>query len=81
MKCVEAKSCKAFKTYANSQLVLDVSLPVFLSKIRCVATSHSSDVMINITFPVMDEVIQVSAMAEFIHQDYATLVNRQWWNL
>ena len=81
MKRVEAKSCKALKTCANSQLVLDVTLPVFLSRIRCVATSHSSGVMINITFPVMDEMIQVPAMAEFIHQDYATLVNRQWWNL
>ena len=31
--------------------------------------------MINKTFPVMSEIIQVRAMAEFIHQNYATLVD------
>ena len=55
--------CKAFKIdkikfEANSHLILDVFPPVFLSKIICIATSHSSGVMVNTTFPVMDEVIR-----------------------
>ena len=63
MKRVEPKPCKAFKTdkikfEANSHLILDVFPPVFLSKIICIATSHSSGVMVNTTFPVMDEAIQ-----------------------
>ena len=50
MKCVELKPCKAFKIdktkfEANSHLILDVFPPVFLSKIICIATSHSSGVM------------------------------------
>ena len=58
----ELKPCKAFKIdkikfAANSKLILDVFSPVFLSKIICITTSHSSDVMVNKTFPVMDEVI------------------------
>ena len=58
----QAKACKAFKTDkikfdANSQLILDVFLPVFLSKIICIASSRWSGVMVNTTFPVMDEVI------------------------
>ena len=62
MKRVEPKPCKAFKIdkikfEANSHLILDVFPPVFLSKIICIATSHSSGVMVNTTFPVMDEVI------------------------
>ena len=62
MKRVELKPCKVFKIdkikfEANSQLILDVFPPVFLSKIICIATSRSSDVMVNTTFPVMDEVI------------------------
>ena len=62
MKRVEPKTCKAIKIDkikfdANSHLILDVFPPVFLSKIICIATSHSSDVMVNTTFPVMDEVI------------------------
>ena len=61
MKRVELKPCKAFKTdkikfEANSHLVLDVFPPVFLSNIICIATSHSSVVMVNTTFCVMDEV-------------------------
>ena len=63
MKRVELKPCKAFKIdkikfEANSHLILQVFPPVFLSKIICIATSHSSDVIVNKTFPVMDEVIQ-----------------------
>ena len=63
MKCVEPKPCKAFKIDkikfdSNSHLILDVFPPVFLSKIIFVATSHSSGLMVNTTFPVMDEVIR-----------------------
>ena len=63
MKRIELKSCKAFKKdkikfEANIHLILDVFLPVFLSQIICIATSHSSGVMVNTTFPVMDEVIR-----------------------
>ena len=62
MKRIEPKPCKAFKTDkikfdANSQLILDVFPPLFLSKIICIASSHSSGVMVNTTFPVMDAVI------------------------
>ena len=62
MKRVEPKPCKAFKTdkikfEANSHLILDVFPPVFLLKTICIATSHLSGVMVNKTFPVMDEVI------------------------
>ena len=63
MKRTELKSCKAFKTdkikfEANSHLILDVFPPVFLSKIICIATSHSSGVMVNTTFPVMDKAMR-----------------------
>ena len=63
MKHIEPKICKAFKIdktkfEANSRLILDVFPPVFLSKIIRVATSHSSGVMVNTTFPVIDEVIR-----------------------
>ena len=63
MKGIEPKPCKAFKIDkikfdANSHLILDVFPPVFLSKIICIATSHSSGVMVNTTFPVIDEVIR-----------------------
>ena len=63
MKRIELKPCKAFKIdkikfEANSHLILDAVPPVCLSKIICTATSHSSGVMVNTTFPVMDEVIQ-----------------------
>ena len=49
--------CKAFKIdkikfEANSHLIFDVFPPVFLLKIICIATSHSSGVM------VKDEVIR-----------------------
>ena len=62
MKRVELKPCKAFKTdkikfEANSHLILDVFPPVFLSKIICITTSHSSGVIVNTTFSVMDEAI------------------------
>ena len=68
MKQVELKSCKAFKTdkikfEANSHLILDVFPPVFLSKIICITTSHSSGVMVNTTFSVMDEAIWGSSQA------------------
>ena len=64
MKGIEPKPCKAFKidkikSEANSYLILDAFPPVFLSKIICIAISHSSDVMVNTTFPVMNEVIRV----------------------
>ena len=63
MKRVEPKPCKAFKIDkikfdSNSRLILDFFPPVFLSKIIRVATSHSSGVMVNTTFPVIDEVIR-----------------------
>ena len=62
MKRAEPKPCKAFKIdkirfEANSHLILDVFPPVFLPKIICIATCHSSGVMVNTTFPVMDEVV------------------------
>ena len=62
MKRVEPKPCKGFnvdkiKRDANSHLIIDVFSPVFLSKTVCIATSHSSGVMVNTTFSVMDEVI------------------------
>ena len=62
MKRVEPKPCKALKIDkikldANSHLILDVFSAVFLSKIICITISHSSGVMVNTTFPVMDEVI------------------------
>ena len=56
------------------QIILDISLHVFLSKAIWVATSHSDRVMIKTTLAVMDEVIQVRAMVEFIHQNYVTLI-------
>ena len=49
--------------------------PVFLSKVTCIATSHSSGVIVNSTFPLMDEVIQVQGMPEFIHQDCFKLID------
>ena len=63
MKRVEPKPCKAFKIdkikfEANSHLILDVFPPVFLLKIISIATSHLSGVMVNTTFPAMDEVIR-----------------------
>ena len=54
--------------------MLNASAPVFLSKIICVATSHSSGVMVNSAFPVMDEAIHVWAMTEFVHQVYVKLI-------
>ena len=62
MKRAEPRPSKGFKIdkikfQANSHLILDVFPPVFLSNIICIATSHSSGVMVNTTFPVMDEAI------------------------
>ena len=37
-------------------------------KIICIIISHSIGVMVNTTFPVMDEVIWVRAIPEFEHQ-------------
>ena len=59
MKRVEPKPCKAFKIDkikfdSNSHLILDVFPPVFLPNIISVATSNSSGVLVNTTFPVMD---------------------------
>ena len=53
---------------------MEVFLAVFLSKIICAATSHSSGEMFNTTFSVMDEVIQVRAMPEFVQQDCVKLI-------
>ena len=53
--------------------MLDVFPSGFLSKIICFATSHSSGVMVDSTFPTMDEVIWVWAVPEFIHQDCVKL--------
>ena len=63
MKRIELKPCKYFeidkiKFEGNNHLILNIFPPVFLSKIICIATSHSSGVMVNTTFPVMDEVIR-----------------------
>ena len=63
MRCLVPKPHKAFKidkikVETNSHLILDVFSPVFLLKIICIATSHLSDVMVNATFPVIDEVIR-----------------------
>ena len=39
---------------------LDFRCPsTFLSKITCVTTNHTSRVVVNITFPVMDQVVKV----------------------
>ena len=63
MKRVELKPCKDFKIdkikfEGNNHLILNIFPPVFLSKTICIATSHSSGVMVNATFPVMSEVIR-----------------------
>ena len=62
MKRVELKPCKAFKIdkikfETNSHLILDTFSPLFLSTTIGIATSHSSGVMVNTTFSVMDEAI------------------------
>ena len=62
MKFLEPKSCKAFKIdeiklEAHIHLILDVFPTVFLLKIICIATSHLSGVVVNTTFPALDEVI------------------------
>ena len=54
--------------------MLDVCPPVFLSKIIFVTTSHSIGVMVNPIFPIMDGVIWVRAMPEFVHQVCVTLI-------
>ena len=41
---------------------------------NCVTTSYSSGVMVNTTFPIMDEVIWFQAMSEFLHQDCVKLI-------
>ena len=63
MKRKESKPCKAFKIDkikfdSNSHLILDAFPPVFLSKIIPVASSHANGILVNTTFPVMDEVIR-----------------------
>ena len=60
---IEPKPCEAFKIdktefEAHSHLILDVFPHAFLSKIKGIATSHSSGVMLDTAFPVMDEVIR-----------------------
>ena len=54
--------------------MLDVFPCVFLSKIICVTTSHSSGLMATTTFPVIDEMIWICAMPEFVHQDCVKLI-------
>ena len=46
-----------------------------LSKIIWITTTHSSGVILKITFPIMDEVIPVRAMPEFLHQDCVKLTD------
>ena len=63
MKHVEPKTYRAFKIDktkfdANSHLILGIFPAVFLLKIMFIATSHSSGVMVNTTFSVMNEVIR-----------------------
>ena len=63
MKGIKLKSCKAFKIdkikfEANIHLILDVFPPVFLAKVICIATSHSSGIMVSTTFPVIDKVMR-----------------------
>ena len=48
---------KYLKFDLKSYLLLDISLPIFLSKIIFVATSHFIGEIFNIVFPVMDNVI------------------------
>ena len=60
MNRVEHNTCKAIKIDkikfdANSHLILDVFPPVFLSKIMCITTSHSSSVMVNTIFPTLTD--------------------------
>ena len=80
MKRVEPKPCKAFKIdkikfEANSHLILDVFPPVFLSKIICIATGHSSGVTVNTTLSVMNEVIRgVQAKPEFVFRNCVKLI-------
>ena len=62
VKRVELKPCTAFKIdeikfEANRHLILDVFPLVSLSKVVRIATSYSNGVMVNTTFPVMDEAI------------------------
>ena len=53
------------------------SFSLFLPKIIFVTTSHSSGVIVNLTFSVMDEVIWVWATPEFAHQ--VCIINKHWW--
>ena len=77
MKRIELKSCKAFKIgkikfEANIHLILEVFLPVFLSKIIfiCIATSHSSGVRVNTVFPVIDKAMRgVQAKPGFVYKN------------
>ena len=80
LKRVEPKPCKGFKIDkiefdANSDMILDVFPPVFWSKIRCIATSHSSGVMVNTNFPVMKEMIWgFPGKPEFVYQSCVKLI-------
>ena len=48
---------KYLKFDLNSHLLLDISLPIFLSNITSVAINHSIGEIFNIVFPVMDKAI------------------------
>ena len=80
MKRIETKPYKVFKIdkikfEANIHLILDIFLSAFLSKITCNTTSHSSGLMVKITFPVMDEVNKrVQAKSEFVYQNCVKLI-------
>ena len=52
--------------------MLDVFPPVFL---LCIANSHFIGIMVNSMFSVIDEVIRVSAMPEFVHQVCVRLIS------
>ena len=84
MKLLELKPCKALKIDkikfgANSHLILDVFTPVFLSKIVCTGTSHSSGVMVNTTFPAMNETIRGFKPSLNLYIRIVLNVNGTWW--
>ena len=58
--CLDAELlniAKYVKFNWNSHLLLDISLPIFLSKITFVAINHSVGAVFNTVFPVMVKVI------------------------
>ena len=76
---VVLKPCKAFKIDkikfdSNIHLILDVFPPVILSKITCVATSHSNGVMVNATSRNRWGDSGVRAKPEFVYQDCVKII-------